>query len=73
MTQAVITKLKNTSLALPKTWQGARVLLRVTGNTATVTKVPKSKTIFTSGEIRALRKLGGKITKSTVTKALALK
>ncbi|OGG79301.1 hypothetical protein A3A39_01890 [Candidatus Kaiserbacteria bacterium RIFCSPLOWO2_01_FULL_54_13] len=70
MTTAVITKIKNDSVPLPKGWRGSRVLVRVTGNTATITKVPKSKTIFTDGDIRALRMLGANVSKQTLAKAL---
>jgi hypothetical protein len=71
MTQATITKIRNNSVILPKTWKGSRVLLRVTDNTATITKIKKTKNIFSDPEIQALRKLGAKIKKSTLKKALA--
>jgi len=70
MTQAVITKIKKDSITLPKTWGGSKVFLRVTGNTATITKVEDSDVIFSSGEIKDLRKLGGKVPKSVLKKAL---
>lgn len=70
MTQAIITTVRNASIALPKTWKGARVLVRVRDNTATITKVPTSKNIFTESEIESLRTLGAKITKQILGKAL---
>lgn len=70
MIQAVITTIKDNSVALPKTWKGAKVFFRVTGNTATITKVPSSKIIFTESEVKNLRKLGKKITKAALNKAL---
>lgn len=70
MTQATITTIRNTSVALPKTWKGAKVLVRVRDNTATITKVPMSKNIFTESEIESLRTLGAKVTKQTMDKAL---
>ena len=70
MTQAVITKIKNNSVPLPKGWKGMRVLVRVTGNTATVTKVSGSKTVFTGADMRALRMLGANVSKQMLAKAL---
>jgi hypothetical protein len=69
MTQATITKVGSKAL-LPKTWRGARVLVRVTGNTATVTKIPKSQKVFSDADIRALRSLGAKISKRTLANAV---
>ncbi|MDP2704604.1 MAG: hypothetical protein Q8P01_05360 [bacterium] len=69
MTQAIITTIRNTSIALPKTWKGARVLVRVRDNTATITKVPMSKNIFTESEMKSLRVLGAKVTKQMLGKA----
>lgn len=71
MTQATITKVKNNTVSLPKTWKDARVFIRVTGNTATITKVSASKTIFTKAEIKAFRKLGKKVTKPMLAKAIS--
>ncbi|OGE81427.1 MAG: hypothetical protein A3H72_01160 [Candidatus Doudnabacteria bacterium RIFCSPLOWO2_02_FULL_48_8] len=71
MTQAVITKIKSNSILLPKTWKGSKVLLRITDNTATITKVPKTSNIFSLQEIKAWRRLGKKVAKSTLNKALA--
>ena len=70
MTQALITIIKDASVALPKAWKGARVFVRVTGSTATITKIPSTKTIFAKAEIKTLRKLGKRIAKTTVSKAL---
>lgn len=67
----MITKIKNNSITLPKTWQKANVFLRITDNTATITKIPKSKTIFNQTEIKSLRKLGKKITRSIIARALS--
>ncbi|MEK7617877.1 MAG: hypothetical protein AAB410_01915 [Patescibacteria group bacterium] len=71
MTEAVITKLKSDTITLPKTWKGSRVLLRVTGNTATITKLKKSGDIFSKSQVAAMRGLGKKISKATLKKALA--
>jgi len=71
MTQAVITKLKTQNISLPKTWMGKRVLVRVTDNTATITKLNDSPTIFSKTDIEALRTLGKKVNKSILKKALA--
>lgn len=73
MTQAIITKIKNQTITLPKNWKGSRVLLRVTGNNATITKLKTSGNIFSESEIKALRKLGSKINKTVLKKALAKK
>ena len=73
MTQAVITNIKNNSVTLPKAWKGARVFLRVSGNTATITKVGSSKTVFTDKEVEMLRTLGKKVSKSTLRKAMSQK
>ena len=70
MTQATITTIKNSSISLPKTWKGARVFVRIRGNSATITKVPSSRNIFTTSEIKSLRRLGKKITKSVLAKAI---
>lgn len=70
MTEAVITKLRSDSITLPKTWRGSRVFLRVTGNTATITKLKKTGDIFSPLEIKALRSLGKKISKADLKKAL---
>ena len=71
MTQAVITKVKNNAVYLPKTWKDSRIFVRITDNTATITRLPspKIKTIFTQTDIRAMRKLGTKISKSVLAKA----
>jgi hypothetical protein len=71
MTEAVVTKIKSNSITLPKTWQGSKVLLRITGNTATITKIKKTDRIYSPSEIRSWRRLGKAITKSTLKKALA--
>lgn len=71
MTQATVTKIRNNSVILPKAWKGSKVLLRVTGNTATITKLEKTDNIFSQSEISSLRKLGQKIKPSTVKKTLA--
>jgi hypothetical protein len=60
MTEAVITQIKDSSITLPKNWKGSRVLLRVTGNTATLTKLKKNGPIFSRSEIKAMRSLGKK-------------
>jgi hypothetical protein len=73
MTEAVITKIKNNAVTLPKTWKGARVFLRVSGNSATITKVRSSKTIFTDKEVAMLRTLGKKVSRATLRKALSQK
>jgi hypothetical protein len=70
MTQAIITKIEKGSVALPKTWKGSKVFLRVMGNRATITKLDDSNAIFSSEEIKALRKLGSKISQSLVRKVL---
>lgn len=71
MTQAIITKIKSNSIVLPKTWRGSKVLLRITDNTATITKLKKSEKIFSSSEVRIWRRLGKNLNKSTIRKALA--
>jgi hypothetical protein len=71
MTEAVIVNVKNNAVSLPRAWKGARVLVRVSGNTATITKVGSSKTIFNNAEINALRALGKKVSAATVRKALS--
>ena len=73
MTEATIINVKNNAVTLPKAWKGAKVLIRVSGNTATITKVRSSKTIFSNAEIKALRTLGKKVSKATVQKALSRK
>lgn len=70
MTQATITKIDKGSVSLPKAWKGSRVLLRVTGNRATITKLGSTSAIFSADEKKALRKLGSKITQSDLKKAL---
>lgn len=70
MTQATMVKIKDDSITLPKAWKGSKVFLRVTGNTATITKLEDSKTIFSQNEISLFRKLGKKINQSTLKKAL---
>ncbi len=70
MTQATITKVKNQTITLPKTWKGSSVLVRVSGDTATITKVKASKNIFSPAEVKSLRRLGRKISKATLKKAL---
>lgn len=71
MTQATITKIKSNSITLPKTWRGSKVFLRITGNTATITKIKKTDKIYSPSEIRTWRRLGRVITKSALKKALA--
>ena len=71
MTEAVITKMKTQSITLPKAWKGKQVLMRVSGDMATITKLSSSPQIFSKSEIDSLRKLGRKITKSTLRKALS--
>lgn len=73
MTSAILTEIKNNTVALPKAWKGAKVLVRVSGNTATITKVTSSKTVFTKADVRALRRLGKKVSGATVRRALARK
>lgn len=70
MIHAAITTIKDETVALPKTWTGAKVFVRVSGNRATITKVPSSKTIFAKSEIKALRKLGKRISRPLLNKAL---
>jgi hypothetical protein len=70
MTEALITKVKNNSVSLPKNWKGARVFVRTQGNTATITKIPLSKKVFNEVDVKKLRLLGKKVTKSTLNKAL---
>jgi len=70
MTQAVITKVKNRGINLPKGWTGKRVLVRISDDTATITKVPNSGNIFTKEEIDSIRTFGKKITKSTLKEAI---
>lgn len=70
MTQAVITKMKNQSINLPKAWKGERVLVRITDDTATITKIPSSKNIFTREEIKSMRSFGKKISKSILREAI---
>ena len=71
MTEAVITKLKKDFITLPKSWKGSRVLLRVAGNTATITKLKKSGNIFSRAEIKAMRGLGKSISRADLKRALA--
>ncbi|OGJ67127.1 hypothetical protein A2947_01420 [Candidatus Peribacteria bacterium RIFCSPLOWO2_01_FULL_54_110] len=70
MTQAQITTLKNNSVILPKTWKRARVFVRVTGDNATITKVPDSQKIFSTSEVRSLRELGSKVSKQALASAV---
>jgi hypothetical protein len=70
MTQAIITTVKKDSITLPKTWKGSKVFLRVTGNTATITKLGASEVLFTADEIKVLRKLGRNVPQNIVRKAL---
>lgn len=70
MTQAIITRIKKDYITLPKTWKGSKVFFRVTGNTATVTRLEDSKVIFSQSEINALRKLGKKINPALLKKVL---
>ncbi len=71
MTQATITKIKNQTITLPKAWKGSNVLVRVTGDTATITKLKKSGNIFSASEVKDLRKLGKKVGNKMIKKALA--
>ncbi len=43
MIEATTTVIKNNSITLPKTWTGARVLVRINANTATITKIEPPK------------------------------
>ena len=73
MTETVITKIKDDSITLPKTWKGSKVLLRITDNTATITKLNKTRTIFSRTEIKRLRDLGKKVSQSGLKKAFGKK
>lgn len=70
MTQTEITTIKNNTVVLPKTWKGSRVFVRVTGNEATIIKVPSSKKIFTENEIVSVRRLGKNLSKAALAKAI---
>ncbi len=71
MTQAIVTTIKSSSINLPKTWQGSKVLLRITGDTATITKIKKTERIYSASEIQSWRRLGKAVTKSALKKALS--
>ena len=70
MTEALMTKMKTQSINLPKNWKGKQVFVRITDDTATITKVSNSSNIFSKSEISSMRALGEKINKSLLKKAL---
>ncbi len=71
MTTATITKIENQTITLPKAWKGRRVLLRITDNIATITRISASPNVLSAMEINLLQKLGKNISPQTVKKALA--